>query len=98
LDDLDIELLVEDGSIDSVDWSDEYQDWIITWNLKILEVKHPSIFQEVQDLFNQEIAEAMDSLSAQGLIEPVSINEDGEWLYQLTEDGKSVVEEINEEG
>jgi hypothetical protein len=50
--------------------------------------------EEQRKLIDQELQDMVDS----GLIEIVGINNDGEWLYQATEAGKKLYEEVVDTG
>lgn len=53
-----------------------------------------SLSDEEKEEFNRQF----ELLILDGLIEIISINDDGEWLYQITEKGKKLYEAVMNAG
>lgn len=49
--------------------------------------------QEWSDYTKEDLLEDMELLRKKGLIEVVGINDDGDWLYGLTEMARTIIDE-----
>jgi hypothetical protein len=47
-----------------------------------------------EDRFDEQISASLEVLVASGIVEIIGINEDGEWLYQMTKSGTETVKNM----
>lgn len=88
-----LETLLADGSI--VALTGEGEDAVVTWDMQVLEVMHPEIFEQVRAVQLEEVEQALNSLAEKGMVNMgFEEQEDGslEEVWSLTELGQQVAE------